>query len=101
MSGDYQLRQDVDKLIDDIYGVNSRVVVFDDKSNLRGISTKYFKEGTIDAILQYLDVGGSSSGGSGGGADIDLSNYVKKSDVSFNVSLESNGTMIFNLNVGD
>lgn len=99
MSGDYQLRQDVDKLIDDVYGVNSKIVSFADDSPLRGIAVGEFKAGTIDAILAYLNINGSSSGG--GGADIDLSNYVKKSDVSFSVSLESNGTMIFNLNVGE
>lgn len=40
-----------------------------------------------------------------GSSDIDLSDYIKKSDVSFSVEygvdLEDNGTMIFNLNFGD
>lgn len=35
----------------------------------------------------------------GGGGD--LSAYVKKEDVTFTVSLEDNGTMIFNLGIGD
>ena len=99
MSDDYQLRRDVDRLIDDIYGVNSKIVSFAENSDLRGVHTRDYKEGTIDALFQYFSVPTGSTGN--GEGSIDLSNYVKKSDVSFSVSLESNGTMIFNLNVGD
>ena len=55
-------------------------------------------------IVLFLDGDDNSpvfitSGADGG--TVDLSDYVKKEDVSFTVSLEDNGTMIFNLGVGE
>lgn len=56
MSDEYQLRKDVDKLFDDIYGVNSKIVSFAEDSELQGIfvNPDMSDVGTIDAILNYL-----------------------------------------------
>ncbi len=82
MSDEYQLRKDVDRLIDDVYGVNSKLVSFDEDSSLRGL---FYKEdmsdtGTLDAILRNYGVldGNIPSGGGGG----DLSEYVTETELN-------------------
>ena len=63
----------------------------------------YYDKNESDVIFNALDekINNIDTSGGGGTPSGDLSEYVKKSDVSFNVSLEDNGTMIFELNVGD
>lgn len=78
MSDEYQLRKDVDRLIDDIYGVNSRIVAFADDSQLRGIFTNEFNSGTIDALFEYYGLYDHEGGGGGG----DLSNYYTKTEIN-------------------
>ena len=77
MSDEYQLRKDVDRLIDDIYGVNRRIVAFSDDSQLRGISTDEFNAGTIDALFERYHLTDGSGGGGG-----DLSDYFTKEEIN-------------------
>ena len=62
MGDEYQLRRDVDRLIDDIYGVNSKVVFFATDSPLRSVyldtddKGNPLNMGTLDVILEYVGV---------------------------------------------
>ena len=77
LSDEYQLRKDVDRIIDDIYGVNRRIVAFSDDSQLRGISTDEFNAGTIDALFEKYHLTDGSGGGGG-----DLSDYFTKEEIN-------------------
>lgn len=64
----------------------------------------YYDKSESDLIINSLNIGGDSGNddpSQGGTNPPNYSEYVRKSDVRFNVSLEDNGTMIFNLSVGE
>lgn len=94
MSGEYQLRKDVDRIIDDIYDLdyNSlKLVPFKENSPLRqvGVTTddegNYVDVGTIDAILEYydlLDIDKKFNDLIIGEYDIDLSGYVSEEELN-------------------
>lgn len=90
MSDEYQLRKDIDKIYQKTYDFEEDIWNIYTKDELdKFFDETYYDKSEIDVLI-------GSSGGSG-----DLSEYVKKSDVSFTVSLEDNGTIVFNLGIGE
>ena len=106
MSGEYQLRKDVDEIIDDIYDIDYntlKVVKFKENSPLKQMGVhvddegNYTDVGTLDTILESLglmDIDERVRELVIG--DIDLSGYVKKSDLIDNSKYDID----LNLSVG-
>ena len=93
MSGEYQLRKDVDKIIDDIYDIDYntlKLVRFNENSPLKNIGVhvddegNYIDVGTLDTILESLGLMDIDERVrelviEGGG---DLSNYYTKTEIN-------------------
>ena len=71
MSDMYQLRKDVDRLLEDVYGINSKIVTFSNTPKadvLRGVFVERSIDtgepsdmGTLDAILEFYGVTSAST----------------------------------------
>ena len=78
MSDEYQIRKDIDRIIHDLYTSENTQPLFIQREEFIEVLSNYYDQGKIDEIVADIVAG-----------DIDLTDYLKKTDVDSEISSSS------------